>query len=75
MRVELDTIQREIRVFEIEENGMIYLTGRYPLHALTDVTLKGDRLMARDPESQRLLSLPVRGRAQKRAVREAFALA
>lgn len=73
-RVEIDTVRREIRTFDIEGRGQMFLTGRYRLSEMSDISLRDGTFHARDGDGRVVVSVPVRGRARLRAIRRALAL-
>lgn len=73
--VQIDLEKREIRTYEREPSGHVYLTGRHDLMAMAEVSLRNGTFFARDGAGRVVVSVPVRGRARERAIRGALALA
>lgn len=74
-RVEIDTQRDEIRTYDRELRGQVYLTGRYRMSEFAEIRLNNRTFFARDTSGALVVSVPVRGRKQERALRRALALA
>lgn len=74
-RVEIDPKRDEIRTYDRELRGGVFLTGRYRMSEFAEIRLCNRTLFARDTAGQLVVSVPVRGRAQERAIRKALSLA
>ncbi|MEQ8294293.1 MAG: hypothetical protein RIA08_19010 [Roseovarius sp.] len=74
-RVEIDTQRDEIRTYDRELRGQVYLTGRYRMSEFAEIRLNNRTFFARDTAGQLVVAVPVRGRRQGRALRKALALA
>lgn len=74
-RVEVDTQRDEIRTYDRELRGQVYLTGRYRMSDFAEIRLNNRTFFARDTAGQLVVTVPVRGRRQERALRRALALA
>ena len=74
-RVEVDTQRDEIRTYDRELRGQVYLTGRYRMSEFAEIRLNNRTFFARDTAGQLVVTVPVRGRRQEQALRRALALA
>ncbi|MEQ8876937.1 MAG: hypothetical protein RIC49_11070 [Phycisphaerales bacterium] len=74
-RVEIDTRRDEIRTYDRELRGQVFLTGRYRMSEFAEIRLNNRTLFARDTSGELVVSVPVRGRKQERAIRQALSLA
>lgn len=74
-RVEIDTRRDEIRTYDRELRGQVFLTGRYRMSEFSEIRLSNRTFFARDTAGQLVVSVPVRGRKQERAIRKALSLA
>ena len=72
--VEIDLRRTEIRTFERDISGQVYLTGRHDLHAMTEICLNNRTLFARDAGGRMVVSVPLRNRKQEQVLREALSL-
>ena len=73
--VQIDLQKREIRTYDREPSGHVYLTGRHDLMAMAEISLRNGTFFARDGAGRVVVSVPVRSRAKERALRSALALA
>lgn len=74
-RVEIDARRDEIRTYDRELRGKVFLTGRYRMSDFAEIRLVNRTFFARDTGGQLVVSVPVRGRSQERAIRKALSLA
>ena len=72
--VQVDVRNGEIRTYEQEHSGQVFLTGRYDLRAMTEVSLSNRTLFVRDAGGRLVVSVPVRSRRRERALRAALSL-
>lgn len=74
-QVEIDARRDEIRTYDREIRGDVYLTGRYRMSDFAEIWLTNKTLFARDVNGALVVSVPVRGRRQETAIRRALSLA
>ncbi|QEW26468.1 hypothetical protein [Roseovarius indicus] len=74
-RVEIDAGRDEIRTYDRELRGRVFLTGRYRMSEFAEIRLCNRTFFARDTAGQLVVSVPVRSRSQERAIRSALSLA
>ena len=72
--VQVDSRCGEIRTLERDQKGQVFLTGRYDLQSMAEISLRNRTLFARDAAGRLAVSVPVRNRWQERALRAALAL-
>jgi len=73
-RAEIDAKRQEIRTYDIDSRGAVFLTGRYGFSQLSDISLRDGTFQARDDEGRVVVSVPVKGRARVQAIRRALSL-
>ncbi len=73
-RAEIDPERREIRTYETDSRGCVFLTGRYGFSQMSDISLRDGTFQARDGEGRVVVSVPVRGRARVQAIHRALSL-
>lgn len=71
-RAEIDTRRQEIRTYDIDSRGAVFLTGRYGFDQLSDISLRDGTFQARDAEGRIVVSVPVKGRARVQAIQRAL---
>lgn len=73
-RAEIDAERRDIRTYDIDSSGSVFLTGRYDFSQMSDISLRDGTFQARDGEGRVVVSVPVKGRARAQAIRRALSL-
>lgn len=72
-RIEIDPRRREIRAYERDAGGRVYLTGRFHFRDMSEISLRNGTFIARAFDGRYAVTAPVRSRRQARAIRAALA--
>lgn len=71
-RVELDPRRREIRAYECERGGRVFLTRRFGFDELAEISLRDKTFIAVTEGSGLKITAPLRSRRQARRIRRAL---
>ncbi len=72
-RVEIDPKRQEIRSYERDAGGRVYLTGRFHFRDMSEISLRNGTFTANAFDGRYSVTAPVRSRRQARAIRSALA--